>query len=248
MRTVNLIPLAGNSKRFLDKGYLIPKQFIHIRGIPMFIQAALSLPKADKWIFVCLKEHYINFRVNAYVKKFFPNSEIVILKKKTEGQAITCLQAKKYLKKNDILTIGACDNGMTFDLKKTNKKIKNFDVIIWTFKNKKIIKKNPKMYGYVKVDTSGIVKDISCKKILSSHPENDHAIIGAFTFRKALFFFKYAKKIIKEKKRIKKEFYLDTVAQECFNNHLSTTVNLVKKYYCWGTPYHFENYLKKNKK
>ena len=45
MRTVNLIPLAGNSKRFLDKGYLIPKQFIHINGIPMFIQAALSLPK-----------------------------------------------------------------------------------------------------------------------------------------------------------------------------------------------------------
>ena len=103
------------------------------------------------------------------------------------------------------------------------------------------------MYGYVKVDSSGIVKDISFKKILSSHPENDHAIIGAFTFRKAYFFFKYAKKIIKDKKRINNEFYLDIVAQECFNNQLSTTVNLVKKYYCWGTPYHFENYLNNNK-
>jgi dTDP-glucose pyrophosphorylase len=248
MRTVNLIPLAGNSKRFLHEGYSIPKQFIHINGIPMFIKAALSLPKADKWIFVCLEQHFKNFRVNAHVKKFFPKSEIVILRKKTEGQAITCLKAKKYIKKNDILTIGACDNGMTYNLKRTIRKIKKFDLMIWTFKDKNIIKQNPKMYGYVSVNSSGVVKDISCKKMLSSCPENDHAIIGAFTFRKAYFFFKYIKKIIKEKKRIKKEFYLDTVAQECFNNQLSTTVNLVKKYYCWGTPCHFENYLKKNKK
>ena len=43
MKTVNLIPLAGNSKRFFDKGYLTPKQFIHIDGVPMFIKAELSV-------------------------------------------------------------------------------------------------------------------------------------------------------------------------------------------------------------
>jgi bifunctional N-acetylglucosamine-1-phosphate-uridyltransferase/glucosamine-1-phosphate-acetyltransferase GlmU-like protein len=246
MKTVNLIPLAGNSKRFFDQGYLTPKQFIHIDGVPMFIKAALSLPKADKWIFVCLKDHFKDYKIRQYVRRFFPRSKILILKKKTEGQAATCIKAKKFINKNDILTIGACDNAMKFNLKKIRKKINNFDVVIWTFKDKKIIKKNPEMYGYVKVDHSEIVKKISCKKKLSSHPENDHAIIGAFSFRKADFFFKYTKKIIKKDKRVKNEFYLDTVVQECFKSKLSTTVNLVNKYYCWGTPYDFEKYIKKN--
>jgi|688.fasta_scaffold69049_5 hypothetical protein len=248
MSTVNLIPLAGNSKRFFEKGYLIPKQFIHINGVPMFIRAALSLPKADKWIFVCLEKHLKDYRVKEYVKKFFPRSKIVTLKKKTDGQVITCLKAKKFINKNDFLTIGACDNGMEFNLKKIKKKIKSYDIIIWTFKDKIIIKRDPKMYGYVKVNHYGIVKKISCKKTLSSQPENDHAIIGAFSFRTANLFFKYAKQIIKKRMRINNEFYLDTVVEECFVNKLSTTVNLVNKYYCWGTPFHFENFINKNNK
>ena len=34
----------------------------------------------------------------------------------SEGQAMTCLLAKKYLNPDDFLTIGACDNKMEFDL------------------------------------------------------------------------------------------------------------------------------------
>ena len=33
MRKINLIPMAGNGKRFLDGGYIIPKPLIKINGM-----------------------------------------------------------------------------------------------------------------------------------------------------------------------------------------------------------------------
>ena len=57
VRKINLIPMAGEGIRFKIKGFKIPKPLILINGIPMFVKATKSLPKADKYIFICLKRH-----------------------------------------------------------------------------------------------------------------------------------------------------------------------------------------------
>jgi len=209
MRKINLIPMAGNGKRFLDGGYIIPKPLIKINGIPMFVHAAKALPKADLFIFICLKSHVINFKIDKVIKSFFSKSKIIILDKKTNGQAVTCLQAEKLLKKDDILTIGACDNGMYYSQKKIDNKIDKSDLVIWTFKSNKIVSKNPNMYGYIKTKKPDNAILVSCKKTISKFPGNDHTIIGAFSFKKAETFLKYTKVLIKKNERINKEFYLD---------------------------------------
>ena len=99
MRKINLVPMAGEGKRFLDEGYKVPKPLIMINSIPMFVRAAKALPKADLFIFICLKNHVIKFKINKVIKKFFPNSQIIILDKSTNGQAATCLKAKIFKKK-----------------------------------------------------------------------------------------------------------------------------------------------------
>ena len=45
MRKINLIPMAGEGKRFLNEGYRTPKPLIKINGIPMFVHATKALPK-----------------------------------------------------------------------------------------------------------------------------------------------------------------------------------------------------------
>ena len=60
MRRVNLIPTAGAGQRFVDAGYNVPKPLIEIDGLPMVVQAAKTLPPADKWIFICREEHNKN--------------------------------------------------------------------------------------------------------------------------------------------------------------------------------------------
>ena len=75
MRKINLVPMAGEGKRFLDEGYKVPKPLIMINSIPMFVRAAKALPKADLFIFICLKNHVIKFKINKVIKKFgyYPN-------------------------------------------------------------------------------------------------------------------------------------------------------------------------------
>ena len=241
MRKINLVPMAGEGKRFLDEGYRTPKPLIEINGIPMFVHAAKALPKADLYIFICLKKHVKKFKINKVIKSFFPKSQIIILDKVTNGQAVTCLKAEKFLKKDDMLTIGACDNGMHYDQKKINNKINKSDLVIWTFKNSKIVSKNPNMYGYVRIRKPDNAISVSCKKTISKIPGKDHTIIGAFSFKRAETFIKYSRDLIKQKKRINKEFYLDSVAKLCVSSKLNVKVNLVNKYIGWGTPTDFIN-------
>ena len=81
-RKVNLIPIAGKGKRFKNAGYELPKPLIDIYGKPMFVRAVESLPKADKIIFVCLKQHIKKFKIDKIIKSYFPQSIVITSRKK----------------------------------------------------------------------------------------------------------------------------------------------------------------------
>ena len=245
-RKINLIPMAGKGKRFKDKGYKKPKPLIDINGKPMFVRAVESLPEADKIIFVCLKNHIKKFKIDRIIKSYFPKSIIIVSRKKKLGQAADCLEASRFLKKNDNLTIGSCDNAMVYDSRSLKNKIQNSDLVVWTFKNKNIVSKNPSMYGYAKTDKKDNVVKISCKKKISKNAWNDQVIVGAFSFKRAEVFLKYTKKLLLTNLKINNEFYMDSVAEMCVNLGIKVKTNLVKKYYGWGTPKDLKNYLKKN--
>lgn len=245
MRRVNLIPMAGLGKRFVEKGYKIPKPLILINKKPMFVRAVESLPKSDLLIFICLRQHVEKFEIHKIIKSFFPKSKIIISKKKKIGQAADCYEAARYLKKKDMLTIGSCDCAMSYNLNLLKKNINNSEMVVWTFKNKKIVQKNPKMYGYVKTNKNNDIQVISCKKKISKLAWKDHTIIGAFTFKRAEIFLKYTKKLLSSNNKINNEYYMDSVAEICVNSGVKAKANLVKKYYGWGTPNDLENYLYK---
>ena len=246
MKKINLIPMAGFGKRFVDYGYKIPKPLIIINGKPMFVRAVESLPKADLIIFICLKQHVKKFKIDKIINSFFPNSKIIISSKIKLGQAADCFEAARYIKNNDELTIGACDNAMLFNLNSLKNKIKKSDLVVWTFKSKKIVSRNPNMYGYVKTDKNDNILKISCKKKISKIAWKDHVIIGAFSFKRAEVFLKYTKKLLSSNLMINNEYYMDSVAEICVKSGIKAKVNLVTKYYGWGTPHDLRDYLKKN--
>jgi len=243
MRKVNLIPMAGLGQRFIDEGYTIPKPLIEINGLPMCVKAARCLPNADQWIFICKKEHIELMRIDEVLRNFFPGATIIPIDYTTNGQASTCLIARELLNKDDILTIGACDNGMSYSHSVFKNKIKNNDAIIWTFRNNKSVLKNPSMYGWADVHDDGHATRISCKKPISNSPMKDHALVGTFTFKRAEHFLKYTERMIKKNLRINNEFYLDIVLSECINDNLKVIPLEVETYNCWGTPSDLLKYL-----
>ena len=245
MRRVNIIPMAGEGIRFVNQGYKLPKPLILVNDVPMVVRAARCLPSADLWIFICRKKHILNSKIKEILNQYFSSPKIISVDFLTSGQASTCLLAKEYLKPDDILTIGSCDSEMNYDKIYFNKKLMKSDALIWTIRNNKSVLQNPEMYGWVKLDKSGRSSGISCKVPISDKPLNDHAITGAFSFRKAEFFFEYCEKTIAENRTINDEFYLDIVLDECVIGGLNVQPFEVIEYTSWGTPVDLENYLKR---
>mgnify|MGYP000328984948 CR=1 FL=1 len=96
MKRVNLIPMAGLGIRFVNAGYNIPKPLLDVNGLPMIIKSAQCLPDADKWIFVCRKEHLEKTNLEKILKFYFQNVFIIEINYLTEGQLSTCLIAEDY--------------------------------------------------------------------------------------------------------------------------------------------------------
>ena len=202
--------MAGLGSRFSQVGYKLPKPLIPVMGKPMILKAVDMMPKANKWIFIVRKEHVKIYKIDMIIKKHIPNSQIIAIDYTTEGQLSTCLLAREYLKGNQELFIGACDNGYLWNKPKFNQLRKKTDVIPWVFTKQNNLTNNPTAWGWVKIDGKGNVLGVSVKKPISDDPFNDYAIIGSFYFRKSSIFLKIADKIIADNTRVNNEFYVDT--------------------------------------
>jgi len=250
---IKLIPAAGAGSRFAVEGYTNPKPLINVSGKPMIVQAANALPEADRSIFVCRKEHMQGSSLETVLKENFPGCEIITIDYLTEGQVNTCLLAEPYLDVDDSLTIGACDNSMTWNREKYEEitKKESVDALIWTFRNNVTVERNPNMYGWVKTDKENNALGVSCKVPISENPASDHAVVGSFYFRKSAYFLDAARRMIEKNSRTNNEFYVDVLMNEMIEAGLKVKVFEVDKYICWGTPNdlrtyeYWEQYFKK---
>ena len=235
---VNLIPMAGEGRRFVNEGYACPKPLIEVSGKPMVIQAAQSLPEANRWVFVCRQEHIRNYRIDELLKRHFPAAEIIALDRLTSGQASTCLLTQDLIGDNDELLIGPCDSSAIWNKDKYSALVSGnrTDALIWTFRNNAAVKRDPRMYGWVKTDSNDNASIVSCKVPLSKNPLKDHAIIGTFYFKKAAYFFDAVKQMIAKNRKINNEFYIDEAMNEVIGSGLRVKVFEVEKYIGWGTP------------
>ena len=244
-RRVNLIPMAGAGQRFVDAGYTLPKPLIPVAGVPMVVRAARALPAADHWVFVCRAEHIRAAAIDRELKRHFSPATIVAIDGSTEGQASTCLLAAGELYADDRLTIGACDNGMTYDPALLDERWRSgAEAVIWTFRRNPAVLRNPSMYGWVAVRGDGRVTGVSCKVPISDRPLEDHAVIGAFSFRRAADFLRTAERTIALDRRVNGEFYLDTVLDQAATDGLDVRVLEVERYVCWGTPQDLETFTR----
>ena len=247
-RIVNIMPMAGLGKRFFKSNFDLPKPLIPIKNKPMFIQAAKSMPKSNLNIFVCNKKLVKHYNIRKILSKEFKNKfKLITVKRTTKGQANTCLLAKKFLKKNDKIFIHSCDSLIKFDSRNLEKDLDQFKGIIYTTKPNKTHLTNIKSYGWVNLKNNNIYK-IACKKKASSFPKNDFVIIGTFAFQSKSIFLKLTRKLIKNKKTINNEYYLDMVFKLAVENQNKIKNVIVKKYFSWGTPNELYIWKKKFKK
>ena len=242
MKQLNLIPMAGRGQRFLDAGYRIPKPLIEIEGRFMIDHAASSLPLADGWIFICQKEHDDEAGISEQLKKRYTNAEVILLDHLTEGQASTCMLAESLVDDNTCINIGACDNAMIYDRDLWAESINDADILVWTFRNNPAVLQKPEMYSWASTPDGCGIRNIAVKRPLSNEPMQDHALIGAFTFRKAYDFFSCGHEMHDKRRMINGEFYIDELVNVGLQRGLKAKVFEVSYYIGWGTPCDLKTY------
>ena len=231
---INLMPIAGDGKRFKDAGYSVPKPLIEVDGKPMVVKALESLPKASKNILIVRKDQLDIKNFKLILNQYFDNLVIIEIDYLTKGQASTCLLAEKEVPKNTTLNVGACDVGLLFNPEIYKNTLNQFDSFIWTYTNNKNVLEHPEMYGWVKrVLNSNEIDYVSCKKPISTNLLVDHVVSGTFRFKNANDFFEGIKEMIRREDKVNNEFYLDNIF-----NHLNKKSGVleVEEYHSWGTP------------
>ncbi|MBT3980010.1 MAG: hypothetical protein HOE90_01580 [Bacteriovoracaceae bacterium] len=242
-RNTTVIPMAGRGSRFAVENYTDPKPLIDVSGYPMIVQALNYLPKTDDYQFLCLGEHLDQYPLQKTLEERYSNCKIIRVDEVTQGQACTCELAIKDIDSDTSVLIGACDNGMLWNTKKMESLVSDegVDAICFTFRNHPSSSQNPQMYGWVK--TSGeTITGVSVKVPISDKPENDHAIVGAFWFRRARDFMACLNDLYKNNERVNTEFYVDSLMGVIAKMGKNAKVMEVDDYICWGTPNDLKSY------
>ena len=234
----NLIPMSGEGKRFKKYGYRVTKPLIEVNNKPMILNVCKTFPKSKNWNFIINNNDDKNNRIENLIKKIDLKSNIIRVKKITNGPAESCYFAKNKINENDPLFISSCDYLTIFNQKNWQKIIKNkkIDGAIWTFKLENLIVKSFKAFGYCKV-YNNIVNKIVEKNTLSNNPKSDNMMIGSFWFRKAKSFFQSFEESKKKKFMINNEYYVGNNINLLIRKKMKFVIFEVDQWISLGDPF-----------
>ena len=173
-----IMPMAGAGSRFAKMGFELPKPLIEIQGKPFLYWSTKSIEKfvdVEDIIFIVLKEHIEKFKIDEEIKKYFPQSKIVVIPKVLDGAVLTCMEGIKEIKDNKPILFNDCDH--MFKCEKFNDycnkgDFEEIDGALLTFYS------NEPKYSFLELDEDGYVKRTVEKEAISNL-----AICGAYYFK-----------------------------------------------------------------
>ena len=238
-----VIPMAGRGSRFYverDKNseFSKPKPLINLGEHTMIEWALSSLPKKseDVLIFLVLKEHIKNNKIDEKLKKIYGNSiKIIIVDQVTKGAACTVLLAKNYIDNDTPLMILDTDHffdGLTIlnEIEKWKGKIDGMVPVFYA---------NSSKWSFTKLDESGYVVEIAEKEKISKH-----ANIGVYYFSNGENFVWAAEEMIEEGDTVNSEYYVAPVYNYLIRRGCKIRTCRQRFMHEMGTPQDYVRFLK----
>ncbi|MBF0104014.1 MAG: hypothetical protein HQM16_01695 [Deltaproteobacteria bacterium] len=240
---ISLLPMSGMGSRFAKESYRLPKPFIPIMGMPMFVAAIKSFPPAERLIFICQKVFLERFPFDEEVHRYFPGSLILAVDGVTEGQACSCLVAKGHMDPEESLLISSIDYQFVYDHEAFERlrQDQTIDVAVFTLQTKTILAQDPRGFAYCVTDGDRVTKVVE-KQTISSTPELDPAVAGTFYYRRVKDFVAGAESMIQKNIRVNNEFYVGTSINQLIERGLKVVIFPVKKFISFGNPFELQLY------
>lgn len=234
MSKIHLImPMGGAGTRFFDNGYECPKPLLEIQGKPFFYWATRSVEKfveLESLTFVVLKEHINRFQIDAKIKEYYPEANIVVLEKVLNGAVLTCLEGVKNLSAGVPVLFNDCDH--IFKCTCFNDfceagEFETLDGALLSFES------DCPNFSYLKKDADGYVAETVEKQVISNE-----AICGAYYFKDKDIFVKNAEQYLT--RCAYKEFFVSGVYNILAENGGKIKGFLTDFHVPFGTPAEYE--------
>ena len=196
-----VLPMAGRGSRFQKVGYTTPKPLIKINNKRM-IQGVIDnlTPNMNhRFIFICQKEHIIEYDLKNKLREWAPGCEIITIEHITQGAACTVLLAENFINNDNQLMIANSDQWIGIDINNYLRRIlsNTVDGLIMT------MKAEDDKWSYVRLDKENKVTEVVEKEVIS-----DEATVGIYNFSRGSLFCQAAKEMIDQRKLVNGEYYV----------------------------------------
>ena len=231
LKDINLVlPIAGEGKRFSDKGYKTPKIFLEIQEKIMielifnrFKNQAMTLFLTNNSIYKKVLELFGKLN----------NSHVFSTENQTRGQADSALKLINKIE-NELPIFVQSGDCILGDIDMDNVRSLNPDMVVFTKKNYRRAFTNPHNFGWVFSDENVIKKS----KIKSSPEHDDYSmILGSFLFKNKEVYERLFNEI---EKSVDTELHIDFMIEEAIKLNLKVIEINADYTSVIGTPLEYE--------
>lgn len=196
-----LIPMAGAGSRFAMAGYIEPKPFIDVDGVPMISRVLQNLAiEGAHYLLVAQRAHVAAYPDVVHSLEMQYPLTVVPIDGMTEGTACTVLHARHLINNDRPLLIANSDQWVDFSLSDfiSDARVRQLDGSILTFHD---AERNNK-WSFARTDAEGFVLQVKEKEAIS-----DQATVGIYYFARGEDFVEAAIEMMLQRDRVNGEYY-----------------------------------------
>lgn len=201
-----IVPIGGEGKHFIERGYTFPKPLVEIAGKPMIEVVIQNLAPSEphKFIFICRQEHIARYALGDVLNLIAPGSSVVKMHNTTAGALCSVLLGMEFLQHDEELLVANADQYVDVPMDEflASARSNAWDGNIMTFPST-----HPK-WSYVQVEQDEVVA------VAEKRPISRNATVGLYYFRRSLDFIKAAERMLLKNATVGGEFYLAPVYNE----------------------------------
>ena len=231
-----VIPMGGEGKKFIERGYTFPKPLVEITGKPMIEIVVNNVrPREDhQFVFLCREEHLQSFALGDVLDLIAPKSKTVVMFNPTAGALCSILLATEHLQEDGELLVVNADQYVDASVDDFLDAARRgeWDGYIMTFPST-----HPK-WSYVKLEGEEVAS------VAEKRPISRHATVGLYYFRQGRDFLEAAERMIMKQATVGGEFYVCPIYNELIlmGKRISTYPIDGERMHSLGTPEDVERF------
>jgi NDP-sugar pyrophosphorylase family protein len=240
-----VIPMSGMGKRFIDKGYKLPKPLIPISGKPMVQHVVEMFPGVEEILFIVNKQHFEEQALDLEHKlnEIAPGCEIAVIAPHKFGPAWAIRRAKPFINTRTPVVINYCDFACTWNFSQFREQLHTgINGLIATYSGFHPHMLKSTEYAYLRLDEDGFLDQIQEKQSFTVNPMDEPASSGTYGFGTGQILLDAVDVQISNNDSYNNEFYSSLTYKNMIESGQKIRNFQIEKYFQWGTPEDFEEF------